>query len=184
MSAGTRDTRDMARRAGRLLVVGIGNPILSDDGVGWRVASAVEALLAAGHPMPAGQMITVLRVCAGGLALAEALIDYEGAVIVDAALVPYGTPGAVRDSSLDELSSSLNTSSAHDLTLPAALHLLRSLGARVPPDESIRIVMIEAADVWTFGEAFSPNVEASVAEAARRVLEALADLSHEAGMER
>lgn len=176
MRAWTRETRGMARRTGKLIVVGIGNPILSDDGIGWRVATEVEALLALGDAMPAGRTITVQRVCAGGLALAEGLIDYDGAVIVDALLVPGGTAGAVQLCRLSELPASLNTSSAHDLTLPAALRLLRALGARVPEDEAIRVVTIEAEDVWTFGEAFSPSVEASVAEATRCVFSALACL--------
>lgn len=169
----------MAPATGKMIVVGIGNPILSDDGAGWRVAEAVDALLASGDTLPAGWTIAVQRVCTGGLTLAEVLIDYDRAVIVDAILSPGGTPGAVRLFRLGEISASLNTSSAHNLTLPAALQLLRSLGARVPPEESIRIVTIEAADVWTFGERFSPDVEASVAEAARQVLAALADLSHD-----
>ena len=35
----------------KTLVVGLGNPILGDDGVGWKVADAVEKLLPPGAPI-------------------------------------------------------------------------------------------------------------------------------------
>lgn len=152
----------MTQSESPVLVVGLGNPILSDDGIGLRVAAVVRESLRDGA-------VEVKEVAVGGLSLAEMLVGYERAIIVDAIMTENGVPGTVYHFELADLPGTLNTASAHDTNLATALRALRRFGADVPQDDAIHIVAIEAQDVWTFSERCSSAVEAAIPAAAQLV---------------
>lgn len=165
--------------APRTLVLGLGNPILRDDGVGWRV---VEEVQARGAPVRTPYGATTSTdgvefdwVALGGLALMERLVGYERVVLVDAIRTRDGQPGTVYRLSLDDLPT-LNANAVHDATLKAALELGRRLGAVLPDD--VTIIAVEAADVLSFGEGLSPAVEAAIPVAADLVFQTLRDINH------
>jgi hydrogenase maturation protease len=145
------------------LVLGLGNPILRDDGVGWRVVEEVRRLTAP-------ELAEFDCVALGGLALMERLIGYDYAILVDAIQTTGGTPGAVYALGMDDLPT-LNADAVHDASLKAALELGRQLGAQLPRE--IAIIAVEAVDLLDFGEALSPPVEAAIPAAVDAVLAAL-----------
>jgi hydrogenase maturation protease len=150
-----------------VIIVGLGNPVLSDDGAGWHVVRRLrEALAGKEH-------IDITECCTGGLALAELLIGYHRAILVDSMMTNDGVPGTVAQLSMADLPGTLNTASAHDTNLTTALHVLRRFGAQLPDDEQIALVGIEAHDVWTFAEHCSPAVEKSIPQAVALVLRLL-----------
>jgi len=159
---------------GKTLIVGLGNPILCDDGVGWLIAARVRQALSEqtkhGSP-PAVSSIDVMEVSVGGLSLAEMLVGYERAIIVDAIMTGKMAPGSVCRLRVRDLPGTLNTASAHDTNLVTALQALRRHGAVLPPDELIDVVAIEVKDVWTFSETCTPEVLAAVDKAVTLVLE-------------
>ncbi len=145
------------------LVVGLGNPILGDDGVGWRVAEAVKACL----EDPA---IDVICLSLGGLSLMEHLAGYRRVLIVDA-MNTGAAPGVLHQMSsreLDELSVQ-HTASVHDLSLSSALAFGREMGLDLP--EEIWLVGVEAQPEFDFGEALSAPVEQALPAAVGAVLE-------------
>ncbi len=152
-----------------ILVVGLGNPILSDDGIGWRVTQYVRERLL-DDPRPA---VRVVEASLGGLALAELLIDYPRAIIVDAIMTRGGVPGTVYHLKLSDLPGTLNTASAHDTNLSTALRALRRFGAVLPADDAIDVIAVEVQDVLTFAEQCCPAVEASIPTAGEAVLRLL-----------
>jgi hydrogenase maturation protease len=160
----------------RTLVVGLGNPILGDDGVGWRVADEVRQrlLLAARRGQSA---IEVDSLALGGLSLMERLIGYDRAIIVDAVATGQ-PPGTVSRFRLDELPdfSTAHTSAAHDTSLQTALRVGRTMGAHLPGE--VLIVGVEAQSVYDFSEILSPPVAEAVPVAARLVLELLEEKPH------
>lgn len=145
----------------RTLVLGLGNPLLTDDGVGLRVAERLQAALAGRH----GVEVTV-DYC-GGLRLMERLVGYRRAIIIDAAR--RGAPvGSVSILAADS-SSTRHSGSAHDVDLACALELGRRAGAELPGPDDIRIVAIEAQEVEAFGESCTPEVAAVIAPAVELV---------------
>lgn len=163
----------MAGQSGGTVVIGLGNPILSDDGIGWQVTGRVRQMLdGQGHSgsPSARDSVHVTEACVGGLSLAEMLVGYEYAVIVDAIMTGNAPPGTVHQLKLGDLPGTLNMASAHDTNLPTALRTLRRYGAQVPADEDIDIIAVEAQDVWTFREECTPEVQAGLPEAVRAVL--------------
>jgi hydrogenase maturation protease len=153
------------------LIIGLGNPILTDDAVGWRVAQALRDILQENPAhFPTGT-VEITEACVGGLSLAEMMVGYQRVIVVDAIMTRDGVPGSVYHLTLDDLPETLNTASAHDTNLITALAALRRFEADVPADDAIEIVAIEALDVLHFSEQCTPAVENSVPAAAHLVLE-------------
>ena len=156
----------------RTLIVGLGNPILGDDGVGWRVVDVLEQRL--GIDSWAREAIGPLeldRLSVGGLTLMERLVGYERALVVDAEI--GDPPGAVRVTSLGELDARppAHLDSAHDVSLARAIELARDLGSMVPPQ--IVVVTIGISATAQFEESLSPAVEAAVEPAVDLILDRL-----------
>lgn len=134
------------------LVLGMGNPILSDDGVGLEVARRLEE-----GPLPAGVEVRQSEVA--GLRLLELLRGYDKVVIVDA-LRSGRKPGEVVRYEAREFTGGHRYGSAHSIGLDTALELGRRLGIPMPDD--VTVLAVEAEDVETFGEELSPPVAAAV----------------------
>ena len=172
------------------LVLGLGNPILTDDGVGIHVTRAVASRLAF-HPDLA-EGIRFAEASVGGLRLLEVLTGYDRVILVDATQTPDGLPGDICQLSLGKsravgggdlqsslyrnCSGTLHAGSTHDLSLQGALEWGRQTGMALPDDGDIRIVAIETQDVLTFGESCTPEVAAAIPRSVELVLGMLGDL--------
>ncbi len=146
----------------RIAVVGLGNPILSDDGIGIRVAQAV-------HERIGEAGVEFLEASQGGLRLAEQLEGYDRAILIDAIQTRGGVPGAVYRLTLEDVPSH-NADGAHDVSLRNAIQLMRQQGGHMPGADAVAIVAIEVVNLLDFGETLSPQVEAAIPEAVQAVL--------------
>lgn len=159
-----------------ILVIGLGNPILGDDGVGWLVAERIRAALEGGDLED--QAIEIDSLALGGLSLMERMIGYRRVIIIDALTThqnPNGTLYKVPLESLPDLSAGHMTA-AHDTSLQTALQMGRSMGARLP--EEIMIIGVEAEKVYDFTEDLSPEVAAAIPGATQAVMDILAAWTH------
>jgi hydrogenase maturation protease len=160
----------------RTLVLGLGNPILTDDGVGVRVAEAVQAALppAEGAALPP---IEVQEVSVGGLALMETMIGYERVILIDALWEPDVAPGSVQRMTLDDLraiSPTQHSASPHDANLITALALGRSMGLPLPAEIIIYAIGVE--NVLDFADTPTPAVAAAIPQVVAAVLHDLYDV--------
>ncbi|NWG15049.1 MAG: hydrogenase maturation protease [Chloroflexi bacterium] len=147
------------------LVVGLGNPLLGDDGVGWQVAELVRR--------EAGPAVEVACLAVGGLRLMERLIGCHQAIIIDALPTGRQPPGTIYVFPAADLREPIagHCSAVHDTTLLTALRLGRALALALP--DEILIVGIEAEPNFDFTETLTPPVAAAVPLAARLVMELL-----------
>lgn len=178
---------DQAARP-RILVIGLGNPILGDDGVGWQVCQQVQARLSS------SQVVGILKMPAeaspaldgdfpvefdclslGGLSLMERMIGYTHAIIIDAITTQIYPTGAILRFDLQELpnSASGRLASAHDTSLQNALQMGRMMGAELPGE--IVVVGIETQAIFDFSEKLSDETKASIPEASRIALDQIQD---------
>ncbi len=157
----------------KTIVVGLGNPLLGDDGVGWRIAE--EVLMSLSADQPAHDNIDVECLALGGLSLMEHLIGYDRAILVDAIELPDISPGHVQKFSLNDLPdyAAGHLSSTHDTTLPKAIQVGKSLGARLPDD--IQIISVQSPFIYNFSETLSPAVAAAIPIAVKLVIDELAN---------
>jgi hydrogenase maturation protease len=149
----------------RTLVLGLGNPILTDDGVGIHL---VRALRARCGPQDG---VDLAEASVGGLRLLDVLAGYRRVILVDAIQTPDGEPGAVYRLCPDDLRQSLHSGSSHDISLSGALTLGRSLGMVLPNDDDLVIIGVQVEDVLTFGENCTPAVRAAIPQALQMVCE-------------
>ncbi len=142
-----------------ILILGLGNPLLGDDGVGWRVAEECAKHTTHEVDCHAG----------GGLSLMERLVGYEQAILIDALDTGKEVPGSVNVCRLEELTNLAagHLASSHDTTLHNALAAGRAMGVTLPRE--VMLVTIESHRVYDFSETLSPPVAAAVPRAAQRV---------------
>ncbi len=143
----------------KTIVVGLGNPILGDDGVGWQIATELQKT----QIYPPDVAIECMAI--GGISLMEALIGYDRAIIIDAIATHQASVGTVNNFVLGDIANpSLgHMTSAHDTSLQDALAIGRSLGAHLPPE--IRVVTVEAERVYEFSETLSEPIAKAIPEA-------------------
>jgi len=144
----------------KTLVLGLGNPILSDDAVGLEVAARLEALIKRPE-------ITVLQTELGGINLLELLAGYDRAVIIDAITTPEGKPGQIYQLSPRSLRGTRHTDSTHGLDFAGVLELGKRLGMKLPGE--VIILAIEAKDVTTFNEGCSAEVKGAIPRCVEKI---------------
>jgi len=149
----------------KTLILGLGNPILTDDGVGVRVARLLAEHLS-DEPD-----VTVAEASVGGLRLLEIVANYDRLILVDAIQTIGGQPGEIHRLTPDAFCASLHSGCSHAVDLVTALELGRKLGMSMP--EEIVIIAIGAEDVVTFGERCTARVEAAIPQAVKAVWEEL-----------
>lgn len=144
----------------RARIVGLGQPLASDDGVGFAV---VERLRAEG--LPEG---VVADLVAEPSELVGALGDVELVVVVDA-VVGAGSPGTVIVVEPDALDAGVRAVSTHGMSLRQALSMTRILCAeRATPVVRVVGVAIDPASTVR-GGALSAAVSAAIPSAAQAV---------------
>ncbi len=153
----------------KTLIIGLGNPILRDDGVGIRAARAISARIGIRED------IEVVELSVGGMRLMEEMAGYDRVLLIDAVMTGKNAPGTVSRLDIEDLAMSLHTSSTHDTSLSCALEGGKRLGVKLPSE--ILIWGIEAHDVNTFGEEMTADTAAAVPRVVEKVLEELESTS-------
>lgn len=148
----------------KTLVLGLGNPILSDDGVGFQVARELKTKLDQ-------QEVTVEETSLAGLGLLDLLADYDRAIIVDAIQTVGGKAGQIYRLDLEAFNATLHAASPHDVNFATALELGTQLGLTLP--RQIEIFAIEVADASTFSEQCTPDVRQAIPVCVEMIIQEL-----------
>jgi hydrogenase maturation protease len=148
----------------KTIIIGLGNPILGDDGVGWKVAEEIKQRL------PADSCVDLECLSVGGISLMERLIGYDRAIIVDSFIADAEDVGSILIHKLDELPnySAFHITSVHDTSLQNAIQLGKEMGAYLP--EEVIVIGIAIQRIHDFGENISPQVAETVPQAAHITL--------------
>ena len=146
---------------GGTVIIGMGNPQLSDDGVGLAVAVAVAERL------KNVMKLTVTELNTGGIRLMEAMAGFKRAVVVDA-MLSGATPGTVQRFDPKDFVTTKNTFSSHDTDFATAYELGMMAGVSLP--EQLSFWGIEAREFDLFGERFTAEVAAAVPVAVERII--------------
>ena len=149
-------------KPGKTALVGVGNPTHGDDGIGPVVARHVFELLR-------GQAdIDLLEHEASGFSLAERLVGYQRAVIVDALIDAQAEVGTVTQVEIQEPSGysflTFHTAGFHDI-----LTLARMAALEVP-----RAIVMYGIAIRE-PESFSENLSADLAARLPQIVKAVAE---------
>jgi hydrogenase maturation protease len=150
----------------KTLILGLGNPILTDDGVGVLVAEEVRSRL------PEDTPIDITEVSVGGLTLMETMIGYDRVILIDAfQRLHDNCPGKVHRMSLEDLRSispTQHSASPHDASLVTALETGQRMGLPLPQD--ITIFAIEVENVMDFSDQPTQLIAAVIPQVTEAVL--------------
>jgi len=137
----------------KTLILGLGNPILTDDGVGPRVAKELEGRLDQ-------QEATVMETSLAALDMIDLLAGYDRAIIIDAIQTVRGKVGQIYRIKPEAFDATRHTASPHDVNFATALELGNQLGMALP--SQIDIFAVEVADTSRFSEECTPKVTEAI----------------------
>jgi hydrogenase maturation protease len=144
-----------------ILILGVGNLLRKDDGVGVQAVQRLQAL-----PLPGG--VTVVDAGTAGVGLVDILEGYERAVIIDAADMGL-QPGSVakfRPEATQFRTPDFQLS-MHSADVAGALELARALGRQLP---ELAVIGVQPRDT-TWGTEMSVEVLAEMRHIVDLVLE-------------
>ncbi len=145
----------------KTLVLGIGNPILSDDAVGIKVAEEIESRLRK-------QCLDVKTASIEGLSILDEITGYEKLILIDSVKTGEGRPGDVYKLSLEDLNITSHLSSSHGVDFATVIELGKKMGYKLP--EIIDIYVIEIEDNTTFSEECTKEVKMRISEIADKIM--------------
>ena len=148
----------------RTLVLGIGNSILGDDGVGVRVAQAVASKIK-------DDSIDVMDVNVDGLNLFDFFLGYDRLVVIDAIVTEDGEIGEIYRLKPEQIYiPSGSNISPHHYTLASTIEIGNRLFPREIPQDVV-VFAINTEDASTITEEMSEKVREAVPKAVNLVLE-------------
>ncbi|MEK6757261.1 MAG: hydrogenase maturation protease [Bacteroidota bacterium] len=136
-----------------LLVIGLGNELLADDGVGIHVVRHLKERLSRDD-------LAFEELSVGGLQLIDYLAGYERCILVDAVVTGASPAGTIHRFVQHAGGESLRLSSSHHVDLSEVLALGTMLGADLP--ETVLVYGIEAGDTTTFSETCTDQVRKAI----------------------
>ena len=162
--AGKRDQNSgKGNKKMKVLILGIGNPILTDDAVGILVVRELGDVNA-----------DVEEASIGGHLLLDLIRGYDKVIIVDAVqdIDKEREPGTIIMLQENDIKGTLHSSSSHDVSFSEAIRLGRTLFPDEMPSEIVA-VGIEVNDTQTFSETPTDAVARAVPGAVKTVKDLL-----------
>lgn len=143
----------------KTLVLGLGNPILTDDGVGIELADRI------GDERPD---LEVVATSEAGLALVDYIAGYDRLIIIDSIKTEKGSPGELYRLELGDFKAAKALSFSHGVDIASAFQVAEGLGYKMP--HSVSIYAVEVKDNSTFGHGCTEAVRKRIPIIARQIL--------------
>ena len=134
----------------RILIYGIGNEILTDDGIGPSLVKKLKGHLS-------NKDIDFETAFVGGLELLEYIQGYHTVIFIDAIRTKDGIPGTVYQLSPENFNTTIHLSSIHDVSFLTSVALGKKLGLDMP--QFIHIIAVEIIEDRIFDDNFSPQIQ-------------------------
>jgi hydrogenase maturation protease len=148
----------------KTIVLGVGNPILQDDGVGIHVINELRKHL--------NDSKVILDIAyTGGLNLLDMIRGFDKVILVDAVKQEGSRTGEVKRFSLTE-APAVHSCNPHDVSLSEALLLAKQLGETHLPQEIV-VIGIVVKNTVDFGEHLSREVASAIPTAVNLVISEL-----------
>jgi hydrogenase maturation protease len=145
----------------KTIVLGVGNPILQDDGVGIHVINELREHLK-------DSRVIMEIAYTGGMNLLDMIRGFDKVILVDAVKQEDSKKGEVKRFSLTE-APAVHSCNPHDVSLSEALLLAKQLGEEHLPQEIV-VIGIVVKNTVDFGEHLSREVASAVPTAVALVI--------------
>ena len=141
------------------LILGIGNPILTDDGVGIKIARKLKE----GNPG-----LEMIETSEAGITLLDLIVGYKRLIIIDSIKTEKGKPGDLYKLELGDLKPSKDFPSSHGIGIATAFKLGQELGYSMP--EFVSIYAVNIKNNSTFGEECTEAVKERIPFIVRQII--------------
>jgi hydrogenase maturation protease len=149
-------------KKGEIIILGMGNKLFGDDGVGIVIAEKLKVFLA---DIP---QIKVEGTNWGGFRIIDLLSGYKTAIIIDALRTGKEPAGFIHKLDYKDLIHSVRMVSFHDVNFATAVEFARQINIPMPEDISVYAVEINEADY--FSEELTKEVDATVDVCIQKIL--------------
>ena len=136
----------------KTLILGLGNDILTDDGIGPRLVRDLSQIFN-------GQDIFFNTASCGGLEIMGYIRGYRKVIFIDAIRTMNGKPGNVYHFIPSDFTETSHLSNVHDISFITALKMGKILELDLPSD--LHIIAVEIVEDMEFSEDFTPSVKES-----------------------
>jgi hydrogenase maturation protease len=133
----------------KTLVLGLGNDILTDDGIGPQLVGDLAGMFTA------SDIVFDIASC-GGLEIMEYIKGYKKVIFIDAIRTAEGRPGDVYYFDPSGFRETAHLSNLHDISFLTALRMGKMLEIDIPAE--LHIIAVEIIDDQTFNKGFTPKV--------------------------
>jgi hydrogenase maturation protease len=146
----------------KTIILGVGNQILGDDGVGVHVANELKKHIK-------NPDITIDEGITGGMNLLDLILGYDKAIIIDAVKAKDGKNGEVKKIPLNEFST-IHSCNPHDVSLSEAINMAKKMGENRIPKEILIVGILMKEIPCEFKEKLSEKIAKAVPKAVKIVL--------------
>ena len=146
----------MTGEKNRTLILGLGNPILSDDGIGLLITKNIDGKI------PGADTASITL---AGLELLDILAGYDHVFLIDAAVGTGGEPGELME--LKDGNRALHLFTSHGVNFFDLLKMGREGGLKMP--EPAAVFGIEIGNATDFGESLSPAMLSALPSLEKRI---------------
>lgn len=144
------------------IILGLGNPILSDDSIGLRVVDKIEEILS---PI---NNVDFSKVASSGIEILDIISGYKRLILIDVIKTGMVEIGTLKKYDVLDFENSIHLSSPHQLNFPSVIEFAKKIGIPIP--DVIDIFTIEVEDIYTISEECSPNIKNKIPEIAGEVI--------------
>ena len=142
------------------MILGLGNPILGDDGIGCSVAEFI------GNGLAEGSRVTVLSTSVSLIRLVDEISGHHRLIIIDSITTGQAEPGELLEIEFRKRSSS--PISAHHFSIEQLHDIGNALGLSMP--EYVKIYGIEIIRPEVYEEGLSQTLEDLLPEFAEEII--------------
>ncbi len=155
----------------KILVLGLGNELYGDDGVGVHVVRSLKRNLRTKGKNPEWlEKVDFKESSLSGLALLDVIIGYDRLVVIDTIKKENPIPGRIRVLEEKKLRS-FPGPSPHYVSFPQTLEIGKTLGLKVPRE--IQVIAVEAKNIYHLGEGLSEKMREALPAIVQKVTEVL-----------
>ncbi len=144
----------------KTLVLGLGNTILTDDGVGIKIAQKIKEKC---------KNVDVSEASAAGFRVIDEIIGYDKLILIDSIKTGKAEPGKLHKFTFEEFKKTRHHAQPHDIGLFEAFEIIKKHGDKLPSE--IEIYAVEVTDTSTLSETCTMEVEAAIPIISQKIID-------------
>lgn len=155
----------------KTLILGLGNELYGDDGVGHHVIRRLkrDTDLLQGSALKKGDL-DLIESPLTGLALLDIITGYDALIIIDTIKKTDPVPGRIHELEENQLRH-LPGPSPHYVSIPQAIDIGNRIGLKTPSE--IKVIGVEAKNLYHLGEGLSEDMTVAIPRIIQKVKDVL-----------